>query len=152
MDVSYVNAFLQATTVTFKTLIGIDVSIGDPNLKGKIKMDYGISGSIGLSGKAVGFIALSYPKSLAISIVSKMLSMEIKDIGPEVADAIGEITNIIAGHSKQYLADLNLQISLPNVIIGSDYQIVGFSSIPVIVVPMKCNLGAFFMQISLKTY
>lgn len=151
MDVSYVNAFLKATTLTFKTLINIEINVGDPNLKNKVKMNYGISGSIGLSGKAVGFIALSYPKPVSISIVSMMLGTTITDINSEIADGIGEITNIIAGHAKQYLPDLNMSISLPNVIIGTDYQIVGFSSIPVIVVPLNSSLGEFFMQVSLKT-
>ena len=151
MDVSYVNSFLKATHTTFSTMMMMDIKVGTPNLKGNISMNYGISGSIGLTGNAQGFIALSYPKHLALSVVSKLIGSEVTDIGSEVADAIGEITNIIAGYAKQFLTDLNLAISLPSVIIGSDYQIVGFSNIPIIVVPLQCEFGEFFMQVSLKT-
>jgi chemotaxis protein CheX len=77
--------------------------------------------------------------------------MEIKIIGPEVADAIGEIANIIAGNAKQHLTQYNLSISLPKVIMGKDHKVASQRGVPTIVVPFQSTLGEFAMEVSLKT-
>jgi chemotaxis protein CheX len=112
---------------------------------------YDISGVIGLSGEAQGSIALSFPKIVALKIVSALIGSEIKIVGPELTDGIGELANIIAGNAKQHLTEYNLSISLPNVIIGKDHVIASPSGAPTIIVPFSCTFGEFAMEVSLKT-
>jgi chemotaxis protein CheX len=151
MDVSYVNPFISATVNVFKTMINTEIMPGKPRLKSIPHPTYDISGIIGLSGNAQGSIAISFPKILALKVVSKMLDSEIKVVGPELTDGIGELANIIAGNAKQGLAQYQLSISLPNVIIGKDHTIASQSGIPTIVVPFVSQLGEFAMEISLRT-
>lgn len=151
MDVSYVNPFISATINMFKTMLSVVLSPGAPLLKKEPFPSFDISGVIGLSGEAQGSIALSFPKTVALKIVSALIGSEIKIVGPDLTDGIGELVNIIAGNAKQDLVSYHLSISLPNVIIGKDHTIAAPSGAPTIVVPFSCVFGSFAMEVSLKT-
>jgi chemotaxis protein CheX len=151
MNVAYVNPFISATMNMFKTMLNTDLKPGTPAIKKELSPAYDISGVIGLSGEAQGSIALSFPKSVALKIVSALIGMEIKIVGPELTDGIGELANIIAGNAKQDLTQFRLSISLPNVIIGKDHVIASPSGTPTIIVPFTCSFGNFAMEMSLKT-
>ncbi len=151
MDVTYVNPFIQATVETFKTMLMMELKTGVPSLKSEAKHTFDVSGVIGLSGEAQGIISISFPKVLSLKIVSKLLGEEIKIVGPELTDGVGEIANIIAGYAKQYLTQFKLQISLPNVVIGSGHRIEVQSGVPTIIVPLISELGEFAMEVALKT-
>ena len=151
MDVSFINPFITATHETFKTMVNLELQTGAPMLKANASHTYDISGVIGLSGEAQGVISLSFPKALALKVVSSLLGTEIKIIGDEVTDGIGEIVNIVAGYAKQYLTEYKLSISLPNVVIGNNHQIAVPSGVPTIIVPLKCVMGEFAMEVALRT-
>jgi chemotaxis protein CheX len=151
MDVNYINPFIAATVNLFKTMLSIDIKPGKPHLKAVPHPTFDVSGIIGLSGSAQGSIGISFPKVLALKVVSKMLGQEVKVVGPDLTDGIGELANIVAGNAKQDLAQYQLSISLPNVIVGKDHLIAGQSGVPTIVVPFTCNIGEFVMEVSLKT-
>ena len=151
MDVSVVNPFISATVETFKTMLALDLETGVPELKTEATHSYDVSGVIGLSGEAEGVISLSFPKIMALKVVSKLLGVEIKVIGPDLTDGIGELANIVAGYAKQGLTNYSLSISLPNVIIGSGHRIATQSGVPTIIVPLKGELGEMAMEVSLKT-
>jgi chemotaxis protein CheX len=151
MNVAYVNPFIESTIETFKTMMKIDVVPQKAELKHDGDQMYDISGIIGLSGNAQGSISLSFPKIVALKTVSAMVGSEIKIIGPEITDAIGELVNIIAGYAKQNLTQYNLAISLPNVIVGKDHSVAALSGTATIVVPFTSAIGNFAMEISLRT-
>jgi chemotaxis protein CheX len=151
MDVAYINPFVVSTIETFKKMLNCDAKPGKVQLKNESSFTYDVSGVIGLSGEAQGSICLSFPKLIALKVVSALVGSEIKIVGPEVADAIGEIANIIAGNAKQHLTQFNLSISLPKVIMGKDHKIASQRGIPTIMVPFDCSLGNFAMEVSLKT-
>lgn len=150
MDVSYINPFISSTIETFRTMLNIDAKPGKIELKKEITPLYDISGIIGLSGNAQGAITLSFPKLVALKVVSLMLGTTIKIVGPEVTDGIGEITNIIAGNAKQNLEKYKLNISLPNVIIGQSHAISPSSGAPTLVVPFNSSIGNFAMEVALQ--
>jgi len=151
MKVEYINPYIISTIDTFKLMIKIDVKPDKPLLKQGNEPLYDISGIIGLSGNAQGAISLSFPKIVALKTISAMIGSEIKIIGPEITDGIGELVNIIAGNAKQHLTEYHLNISLPNVIVGKDHYVSSPSGIPTIIVPFKCEFGDFAMEVSLKT-
>jgi chemotaxis protein CheX len=151
MDVAYVNPFITSTIETFSKMLNCDVRPGKVTLKSDKVNTFDISGIIGLSGEAQGSICLSFPKLMALKVVSALLGTDIKIIGPEVTDGIGEIANIVAGNAKQHFADFNLSISLPKVIVGKDHRIASLRGIPALIVPFTSSLGDFAIEISLKT-
>ncbi|MGM0461035.1 MAG: chemotaxis protein CheX [Fibrobacterota bacterium] len=151
MDVSYVNPFLKATKETFKTMVGVDAEMEKPIVKQNAKHHYDVSGVIGLSGEAQGTISISFEKKTSLKIVSKLLGTEIKIVGADLTDGIGEIANIIAGYAKQYLTEFKVDISLPNVVIGRSHELAAPSGVSTIVVPFNCDLGTFAVEVALKT-
>jgi chemotaxis protein CheX len=151
MDVAYVNPFISSTIETFTKMMKTDVVPQKPVLKQNPEPMYDISGVIGLSGNAQGSISLSFPKVVALKAVSAMVGSEIKIIGPELTDGIGEIVNIIAGNAKQNLTQYSLTISLPNMIVGKDHKLIAPSGTSTIVVPFTSAIGGFAMEVSLKT-
>jgi chemotaxis protein CheX len=151
MDVAYINPFIVSTVHTFKTMLSEDVTVGKPAVKALPFPTYDVSGIIGLSGDAQGSITMSFPKLTALKVVSKMMGMSIKVIGPELTDGIGEIANIVAGNAKQHLSNCNLSISLPNVVVGRSHVISAPSGSASIVVPFQSSLGDFAVEVTLKT-
>ncbi len=151
MDVKIINPFVKATSETFDSMLQLELKMGKPVLKEKTTQKFDVSGVIGMSGKAQGMIILSFTKLLALQITSKLLQKRVKIIGDELCDAIGEIANIVAGYAKQYLAEYELEISLPNVIIGSNHHISVPSGIKSVIIPFNCSLGGFAMEVALKT-
>jgi len=150
MNVAYVNPFISATVACFKNMVFVDAKQGAPMIKKEPFPRYDISGIIGLSGGAQGAISLCFPLRSALDVVSQMIGSPITECGVDLADAVGEIANIIAGFAKRDLAGLNLSISLPNVIINN-HVLSGLSGVPTIIVPFTCPLGPFAMEVSLKT-
>lgn len=151
MNVSYVNPFITSTLETFTMMLGLEVKPGVPHAKQEPLPTHDISGIIGLSGGAQGSIAISFPKILALKVVSKLLGADIKVMGSEVTDGIGELANIIAGNAKQHLNGLDLSISLPNVVVGKDHVLATQKGVPTLVVPFVSKMGDFTMEVSLKT-
>jgi len=151
MDVAYANPFIVSTIETFKKMLNIEGKTGKVALKVNNSYSYDVSGVIGLSGEAQGAICLSFPKEVALKAVSALLGMEIKEMGPDVSDGIGELVNIVAGNAKQYLTKYSLSISLPKVIIGKDLVLAPTKGVPTLVVPFISSLGEFAIEISLKT-
>ncbi len=151
MKVEYVNPFLASTKNTFETMMQTKIEAGPLQIKKQPFPTYDVSGIIGISGGAVGSISISFPRVTALKVVSKFIGQEIKIIGPEVTDAVGELANIIAGSAKRDLGGLNIAISLPSVIIGKSHRLSGPSDAQNLVVPFNCELGDFAVEISLKT-
>ncbi len=151
MDVSFINPFMRATLDTFKTMLNTDAKPGVPQLKKEKMPTYDVSGIIGLSGDAKGSITISFPKIMALKVVSVMIGVKLKVIGPELTDGIGEIANIIAGNAKQHLNGLNLSISLPNVVVGKEHTLVTQKDVPTLVIPYTTEMGNFSIEVTLKT-
>lgn len=151
MDVAYVNPFITSTIDTFRTMLNIDVRNISAQRKDEKNFPYDVSGIIGLSGEAQGSICMSFPKIMALKVVSKLLGTEIKIVGSEVADGIGEIANIVAGNAKQHLTKYHISISLPKVVIGKGHFLALQQNIPTIIVPFTSSMGNFGMEVSLKT-
>lgn len=151
MDVLYVNPFIASTLETFKTMLNVEATPGKPTAKAEPYPTYDVSGIIGIAGDAQGNIAISFPKTVALKVVSALLGTELKVVGPELTDGIGEIANIITGNAKQYLNDNSLSISLPNVVVGKDHVLSSQKEIPTLVVPFTSPIGEFAIEVTLKT-
>ena len=59
-----------------------------------------VSGVIGLSGKASGTVVVSVDREVAMCVTEKMLGDRPDTLNADVMDAIGEITNMIAGREN----------------------------------------------------
>jgi chemotaxis protein CheX len=137
LDVQYINPFLEATAETFRQMAGMEcVRTGvtvrvDGSTKGFI------SGTMGLSGPAEGFVALTFEDSLARKIVCRMLQVQPgEETEDDIRDAVGELMNMIAGRAKAELVNTehSFQLSLPTTIVGGPHTVGKVRGVPVVVI------------------
>jgi chemotaxis protein CheX len=146
----HVNPFILSNLETFAKMVGVEAKPGKPVLKQDARLDYDISGIIGLSGKVIGSVALSFPQSTALAVCNKFMSADLKEMNAEILDAVGELVNIVAGNAKKGLAEFAIEISLPSVIVGPNHRIVEPKGCLGFVIPFASALGSFHMAVSLK--
>ena len=112
---------------------------------------YDISGIIGLAGDVRGSVVISFPKLVALKVVSDFLHQEIKIFGDDVIDTIGELINIITGNAKKDLENYKIMISLPSIVKGPNHQINWMQGVPVITIPFESKYGPVYLFLSMKT-
>lgn len=149
MDVRYVNAFIRSIRNTFETMCGLQVTVGEPQLKTSDKPAADVSSVIGFSGDAAGSVVLHFRFDVASKIASAFAGAEITAEHPDFADAIGELANMVAGGAKSQFEGLNISISLPNVIVGKSHNVSVSKSSPRLVVPCETPVGVFSVEMGM---
>ena len=149
MRVEYINPFIGALKNTFGTMLGREVERGEIYLKDDNSPKYQISGVIGLSGKAVGTVVMSLSRDVALQAASTMLMTEATELDDDVLDAVGELTNMVAGGAKAELEEYKLTVSLPNVITGRDHDVHFPSHVTPICVPFTSDWGPLSLEVGL---
>ena len=150
MQVEYINPFIRSTLVTFDTMLGCTIKRDKLCMADQVSDRYEISGVIGLSGRAQGSVVVSLSREVAIHGAAAMLMMEpneFDDLNEDVIDAVGEIANMVAGSAKAELEELNLSISLPNVVLGHPPDIRFPSQVKPIAVTFACPWGPMALKV-----
>jgi chemotaxis protein CheX len=149
MRADYINPFIKSLVRVFQTMLGCESHRGQLRLKGDGPAEHCVSGVIGLSGRAKGSVVLNFSEELALKAASTMLMQEMTEIDADVSDAIGELTNMVAGAAKAELAEYQLSLSLPNVITGPNHTIRFPSAVQRICVPFETPWGPVLLEVGL---
>lgn len=148
MKAEHINPFLKSTMETFSTMLNMKIRPGKLFLRTQ-PQNADISGVIGLSGDIRGAVVMAYPASTAMKIVSSFIGEEVNSLNDDVADAVGELTNIITGFAKKDLQDLHLSISLPSIVRGVNHMVDMPKDAPVMCIPFDGDSGPFFVEVSM---
>lgn len=151
MAIDY-NPFVESTKNCFEMMLGTLPEEGEASEIDKevlSKMD--LSAIIGLTGQMNGWIAVRFPKTVALNVVSAMVGIDKDDIDEEVQDAAGEIINIIAGSAKSTfaLAGTDFKIAIPSVVVGDEHTLSPNRNSSYISLPFKSDLGDFYVEMSI---
>jgi chemotaxis protein CheX len=149
MRVEYINPFIISLGNAFQTMLSCQVHRGQICLKNSFTPKFEVSGIIGLSGKAIGTVVLSLSERVALKATSTMLMCEATQINADVVDAVGELTNMVAGGAKSQLAEYEMMVSLPSVITGRNHTIRFPSNIAPICVPFETEWGDLALEVGL---
>ena len=149
MDVRYINPFVASICNVFETMVGMPVTVGKPVLKHEVSAPTDVSGVIGFSGDATGSVVLGFSFDTASKVATSFAGVDINPEHPDFADAIGEIANMVAGGAKSKFEGLKVNISLPNVITGSDHSVCPSKTTPRIVLPCDIKAGSFTVEIGM---
>jgi len=86
---------------------------------------FNVTAMVGLAGMLCGMVTVRCPSKAAAMVASKMLGMDVDQVGPEIADALGEVCNMVAGNFKNKISGLGdgCMLSPPSVITGDDYTV-----------------------------
>ena len=145
--VEFINPFIIAVSKTLETMVGCKVTREPPQIKKDKSALYPVSGIIGLSGVIVGTVVLTMSEALALKSASAMLMEEYTDFNNDVFDAVGELTNVIAGNAKAQLEEYKLSLSLPNVIFGRDAELRFPERCQPISIPFQTDFGPMAIEI-----
>lgn len=149
MKAEYINPFVSAAVEVFSTMLGCELKRGALSLKQNFQPSHELSGIIGLSGKASGTVVVSLDRDVAISATEIMLGQRPDSINNDVIDAVGEVTNMIAGKAKAGLAHLAMNLALPTVITGHNHTIRFGSTAQTICIPYSCRWGELSVEVGL---
>lgn len=111
-----------------------------------------ISGVIGFSspsGKSKGTMSVTFTQDSALGIINNMLGEEYNEVTDDVADAVGELTNMICGQARKGLAEIGITYegAIPSVVSGKDHSIRHVSSSAILAVPFESPFGSLIVEI-----
>jgi len=147
MTVDYVNPVISSTRNVFEMMLGCTPRRTGLMLKGENAPKHELSAVIGITGKAAGTIIVSFSKEVAIEVLQRMVGTDAQEINSDVCDAVGELTNMIAGGAKAQLAHLELSISIPNIVSGPDHKVHYQSEIKPICILFESEIGPFMIEV-----
>ena len=108
----------------FSTMIGMETLLQVPmQIDPVTSFEQSVTAMVGLAGTYNGIVCLHTPRNLAMVFTSGMLGMDVAEFDDDVRDAVGEITNMIAGSLKQNLSSggADIKLSTPSVVAGEKY-------------------------------
>ena len=149
MDVKLVNPFINATINVLETMAFMTVSAGTPYLKkGNVAVG-DVSGIMGLTGVANGTIAVTFEEKCILAVVSNMFGETMSELNNEIADAVGELTNMISGQARRELEETGkvFKAAIPSVITGRNHSIIHYTEGPKIAIPFHTDNGEFTIEV-----
>ncbi|MCG8683925.1 MAG: chemotaxis protein CheX [Desulfobacterales bacterium] len=149
MDVKLINPFINATINVLETMAFVTVSAGKPYVK-KDNIAVGdVTGVMGLTGVAHGTIAVTFEEKCILTIVSNMFGEEMDRLNEDIADAVGELTNMISGQARRELDEVGkvFKAAIPSVITGRNHTIRHYSDGPKIAIPFNTDGGDFTIEV-----
>jgi len=153
MDVQLINPFINATLNVLSTMAFVNPSAGKPYLKKDNIAQGDVTGVIGITGEANGTISVTFDRGSILQVVSNMFGEEIAEINNEVADAVGELTNMISGQARRELETQGklFQAAIPSVITGPNHTVTHITKGPKIAIPFTIDQGVFTIEVCLDT-
>lgn len=148
-DVSFINPFLEAVVSVLETMAMVSVTPKTPSIKTERTTQGDVTGLINVSGYATGTMALAMSEGAILNIVTNMIGEEYTKINDEIADAVGELTNMISGQARRSLAEngMTFSASTPSVIIGKGHIIDHVKSSPILCIPFSTDAGDFVVEV-----
>lgn len=120
-DVIEKNIIIDVVKDVFSTMLFTEIEVfenDDLKLNSPIK----VSVFLGISGLKKYGVIIETDEKFAIKAASSMLGEDLNEWSDAVQDAIGEVSNMIAGNIKSKLPEKqNLSLSIPTVVKGIDY-------------------------------
>ncbi len=150
MKAENINPFIESVSETFENMLECSVEAGGPIPNEEAEGTPDIIGVIGLSGTAQGIVALKLPVKTALTVIGKMIGVEITSIDSSIIDGVGELVNIIAGNAKAKYEGQAISLSLPTVVRGSIYKLTNLTNTVWLTVPFDSPLGNFSLSVCFK--
>lgn len=149
-DVSFINPFLEAVISVLGTMAGVAATPGKPFINTTRTATGDVTGLIGITGHSAGAMSLTLSKGAILLIVNNMLQESYAELNDDIADAVGELTNMIAGQARMHLSQqgLNFSASTPSVIMGKGHRLSHMSGSPILSIPFATEGGDLVVEVS----
>lgn len=152
IDVRIVNPFLQAVIHVFKTAARLPLTPGKPFLKQEPQAKGEVTGVIAITSRdkrTRGSIALTLAERCAVTVAATMLGESLQRLDAAVCDAVGELTNMISGQARMWLAMDNMPFdaALPSVTAGQGHVVPHVGPGPVLALGFKSLYGPITVEV-----
>ncbi|WP_321494975.1 chemotaxis protein CheX [uncultured Desulfobacter sp.] len=127
----------------------VAITAGKPYVK-KDNIAVGdVTGVIGLTGVAQGTIAVTFEEQCILTIVSNMFGEKMEELNEDIADAVGELTNMISGQARRELDEIGkvFKAAIPTVVTGKKHSIRHYGDGPKIAIPFQTDGGNFTIEV-----
>ena len=151
MEAALVNPFVEGTLHILDTTAFVKVKPESPFLKKDSKNQGDISGMMEISGDLTGSAAISFSEKSILGIVSAMFGEDMTKIDDEITDAVGEISNMVAGHVTTKIAELDkkVKVKFKEVKIGSGTMIEHVEGAEyVLALPFQTTKGKLVIEVA----
>lgn len=147
LTADYVNPIIEAVRTVFETMLDCTPHRTGLALKETNTPKHELSAVIGITGKAAGTIVLSLARETSLEVLHRMVGIETTEIDADVCDAVGELTNMIAGAAKAKMERFELSISIPNIVSGKDHVVHYPSDVKPICILFESEIGVFSIEV-----
>lgn len=146
-----VKNLVEATHEVFETMVFRTLEQGEPIPDAQGAPKSNVVGAVGFAGSSCGLVAFYSTLDAAKEITGAMLGIGPTEVNGEIPDAIGEITNMIAGSFRTKMASEGdaWAISIPTVTMGSDFYIKPFSTGQRILLPFHMDASDVYVELIL---
>jgi len=152
MDVKIINPFINATLNVLETMAFVKSEPEKPYLKKDNIARGDVSGVVGITGETNGTVFITFDESCILKVVSNMFGEEINELNNDVADAVGELTNMISGQARKEMAETGkvFQGGIPTVVTGKNHKLMPMTKGPKIAIPFKTDFGIFTIEVCIE--
>lgn len=126
MNENFIAPFADAVIATLGMMASIELVRHEAQKKSDAKAYGELSSVIGMiAPQTSGSMAITFDKSLSLTMMQNMLGETLHDVNEEVADMIGEMTNMICGSAKAALCEqgYDFNMATPVVVSGAGHLI-----------------------------
>ncbi|MFO7728902.1 MAG: chemotaxis protein CheX [Desulfonatronovibrio sp.] len=147
-----VGKFSDSVVNVLGTMAMTDAKPGKSYVKKDNTAKGDISGVIGFSspsGKSKGTMSVTFTESSALGVINNMLGESFSKVSDDVADAVGELTNMISGQARKGMAEIGITYegAIPSVVSGKDHSIRHVSSSAILAIPFETKYGPLIVEV-----
>jgi chemotaxis protein CheX len=145
-----VTHLVEATQEVFGTMVMATLTTGVPIDGDALRPRSNVVGTVSFAGSQSGVVAFYSTMTTAEAIASALLGGPVND-RDQVADAVGEPTNMIAGTFRNHMArdGSAWAISIPTVTVGSDFYTRYVSDVRRTLCPFRMDDEEIFVELIL---
>lgn len=150
-----IETLRACTHDVFGTMVGTTLAEGHPLGGDALRPQSNVVGQIGFGGSRSGLVVFYTTFAGATFITRALLGMDGQDTPsqPDIADAIGEITNMVAGSFRTRMATDGdaWAISIPTVTMGSDFYMTALTDGRRTLLPFTMGEHEIFVELVVTT-
>lgn len=152
INAEYVNPFLEAAGVVFKSILNVELRRGKLVIKESPTPSMDVSIMIGITGGVTGEVVYSMPFNMVYKIAEILApGLSADQIKIEYKDIVGELANMITGNAMNLFASTGKTIDMttPTVVEGKEVVITMIKQ-TTLGINLYSPMGQLEMNIALK--
>lgn len=150
IDTQFIDELVAATRDVFQTMVFHEVQMASPIAGDALRPGANVVGTVAFAGGTSGLVVFYTTIDNARRITASMLGIEPETVNDEMHDAIGELTNMIAGSFRTRMAAVSgdtWAISVPTVTVGSDFYTKYVSDVQRVLCPFRMGDAEMFVEL-----